>query len=133
MLRTLYHLQAHLDFCLPSSLAGLPWWYRGESVCLQCGRPGFHPWVGKIPWRRKWQPTPVFLPGESHGRRSLVGYSPRVAKSRTRLSDFTSLHFTSLRLWLLQGWQWLVPGVLCGPNRPLSLTCAAHPVSPSRP
>ena len=43
-------------------------------------------------WRRKWQPTPVFLPGESHGQRSLVGYSPRVAKSQTRLSDFT---FTS--------------------------------------
>ena len=40
-------------------------------------------------WRRKWQPTPVFLPGESHGRRSLVGYSPRVAKSWTQLSDFT--------------------------------------------
>ena len=34
----------------------------------------FDPWVGKIPWRRKWQPTPVFLPGESHGQRSLVGY-----------------------------------------------------------
>ena len=34
------------------------------------------PWLGKIPWRRKWQPTPVFLPGESHGQRSLVGYSP---------------------------------------------------------
>ena len=47
-----------------------------QSVCLQCGRPGFDPWVGKIPWRRTWQPTPVFLPGESHGRRSLVGYSP---------------------------------------------------------
>ena len=31
----------------------------------ECGRPGFDPWVGKIPWRRKWQPTPVFLPGES--------------------------------------------------------------------
>ena len=42
-------------------------------------------------WRRKWQPTPVFLPRESHGWRSLVGYSPRGAKSRTRLSDFTSL------------------------------------------
>ena len=40
-------------------------------VCLQCGRPGFDPWVGKIPWRRKWQPTPVFLRGESHGQRSL--------------------------------------------------------------
>ena len=39
-------------------------------------RPRFHPWVAKIPWRRAWQPTPVFLPGESHGQRSLVGYSP---------------------------------------------------------
>ena len=48
--------------------------------------PGFDPWVRKIPWRRKRQPTPVFLPGESHGRRSLVGYSPQVAKSWTRLS-----------------------------------------------
>ena len=37
---------------------------------------GFDPWVGKIPWRRVWQPTPVFLPGESHGQRSLVGCSP---------------------------------------------------------
>ena len=36
----------------------------------------FHPWVRKIPWRRKWQPTPVFLPGKSHRQRSLVGYSP---------------------------------------------------------
>ena len=61
--------------------------------CLQCGRPGFDPWVRKIPWRRKWQPTPVFLPGESHGWRSLVGYSPRVTKSQTRLSDFTFSHF----------------------------------------
>ena len=47
-----------------------------KSICLQCGRPGFDPWVRKIPWRRKWQPTPVLLPGESHGWRSLVGYSP---------------------------------------------------------
>ena len=40
-------------------------------------RRGFDPWVGKIPWRRTRQPTPVFLPGESHGLRSLVGCSPR--------------------------------------------------------
>ena len=39
-------------------------------------RPGFDLWVGKIPWRRDWLPTPVFLPGEFHGKRSLVGYSP---------------------------------------------------------
>ncbi|CAI9180043.1 unnamed protein product [Rangifer tarandus platyrhynchus] len=46
-----------------------------ESTC-QCRRLRFDSWVRKIPWRRKWQPTPVFLPGESHGPRSLVGYSP---------------------------------------------------------
>ena len=44
--------------------------------CLQCRRPGLDPWVGTIPWRRAWQPTPVFLPGESHRQKSLVGYSP---------------------------------------------------------
>ena len=41
-----------------------------KSICLQCGRPGFDPWVRKIPWRRKWQTTPVLLPGKSKGRRS---------------------------------------------------------------
>ena len=41
-----------------------PWWLRRYSICLQCGRPGFEPWVGKIPWRRKWQSTPVLLPGK---------------------------------------------------------------------
>ena len=40
------------------------------------GKPGFDPWVGKIPWRRAWKPTPVFLPGEVHGQRSLKGYNP---------------------------------------------------------
>ena len=44
-------------------------------ICLQCKKPGFDPWVGKIPWRRKWQSTPELLPGESHGQRSLEGYS----------------------------------------------------------
>ena len=47
----------------------------------------FVSWVRKIPWRRKWQPTPVFLPGESHGQRSLASCSPRDRKSWTRLSD----------------------------------------------
>ena len=46
-----------------------------EAAC-QCRRREFDPWVGKNPWRKKWQPTPVFLPGNSHGQRSLVGYSP---------------------------------------------------------
>ena len=49
-----------------------------ESTC-QCRRHkrcSFDPWIGKVIWRRKWQPTPISLPGKSHGQRSLVGYSP---------------------------------------------------------
>ena len=65
---------------------------RQWSVCLQCGRPGFHPWVRKVSWRRKWQPTPVFSHGKSHGQRSLVGYSPWDREE----SDATErLHFLS--------------------------------------
>ena len=48
----------------------------GKEICLQCGRLRFDSWVVKIPWRREWQPPPVFLPGEFHGQRNLVGYSP---------------------------------------------------------
>ena len=48
--------------------------------CRRCKRNRFNPWVGKAPWRRAWQPTPVFLPGESHGLRSLMGYSPQSCK-----------------------------------------------------
>ena len=49
-------------------------------MCTGLWSGGLDPWVGKIPWSRKWQPTPVFLPGKSHGQRSLVGYSPRDGK-----------------------------------------------------
>ena len=55
----------------------LPRWLSGEESACQCRRFRLCPWVGKIPWRRKWQPTPVFLPGKPHGQRSLVGYSPQ--------------------------------------------------------
>ena len=54
---------------------GFPGTSNGKSICLQCRRPGFNPWVWKIPWRRNWQPTPVLLPRKSHGWRSLAGYS----------------------------------------------------------
>ena len=57
-------------------LLGLPWWLRGKESACQCRRHKFNPWVRKIPWRRKWQPTPVFLPGEFHGQRSLASYNP---------------------------------------------------------
>ena len=61
---------------------GLPRWLRGKESACQCRRYEFNLWVGKIPWRRAWQPTPVFLPGEPHGQRSLAGYSQQGLKER---------------------------------------------------
>ena len=58
---------------------GFPGGASGKESACQCGRckrHEFNHWVRKIPWRRAWQPTPVFLPRESHGQRSLAGYSP---------------------------------------------------------
>jgi len=51
-----------------------------EPFHLQCRRHRVNPWVGKIPWRRAWQPIAVFLSGESHAESSLVGYSPKDCK-----------------------------------------------------
>ena len=84
----------NLLFNVHSIRVGLPWWLRWQSVCLQPGRPRFNPWIGKILWRRKWQPTPVLLPGKSHGQRNLVGYSPWGHKE---LDTTERLHFSFLR------------------------------------
>ena len=46
---------------------GLPWWLSGKESACQCRRHRFNPWVRKIPWQRKWKPTPIFLPGKLHG------------------------------------------------------------------
>ena len=76
-------------FCPPQSLIGLPLWLRWSRIHLQCGRPGFDPWVGKILQRRERLPTPVFWPGEFHG----LYIQSMGAKSQTQLSNF---HFLSL-------------------------------------
>ena len=91
---------------LPTELSGksalccilyFPSGASGKEPACQCRRHKrhrFHLWVGTIPWRRKWQPTPVFLPRKSYGHRNLVGYSPSGHKE----SDMTErLHFTSLQ------------------------------------
>ena len=72
------------EFCdHPSLMSGerfrpwlLPKWLTGKEFACQHRSVGFDPWVRKIPWRKTWQPTPVFLPGKCHGQRSQVGYSP---------------------------------------------------------
>ena len=61
--------------CLEQS-RGFPGDAVVKNPLANARRYGLDPWVMKIPWRRAWQPTPVFLPGESHGQRSLAGYSP---------------------------------------------------------
>jgi len=53
---------------------------RFHLQCRRLRRHRFNPWVGKIPWRKKWQSTPVFLPGKSHGQWSLTVYSPKGGK-----------------------------------------------------
>ena len=66
----------------------------GKEPSCQCRRRKgrrFNPWVGEIPWSRKWQPTPVFLLGESHGQRNLVGYGPQGRKELdTRLKRLST-------------------------------------------
>ena len=68
----IYYTYAYIHIHIHGASLVAPW-YR---ICLQCKRPGFNPCVGKISWRRAWQPTLVLLTGEFHGQRSLVGYSP---------------------------------------------------------
>ena len=68
-----------------------------KKIPLQCRRCEFNPWVRKIPWRRKWQPTSELLPGKSHGQRRLAGYSPWGSQnSQPQLSDYTT---TTNRYW----------------------------------
>ena len=67
-----------------TTIERLPWWLSGKESACQCGRPGFNPWVRKVPWRIKWHPPPVFLPGRSHGQRNLAGYSPQGSKESER-------------------------------------------------
>ena len=81
------------------------------SVCLQCGSPGFNPDVGKILWRRKWQPTPVLLPGKSHGWRILVGCSPRGCKELDMTEQLNFSSFISLQI--LESWKTIFIFSLC--------------------
>ena len=60
--------------------------------CRQCRRPGFDPWAGKMLWRREWLPTPMFLPGEFYGQRSLVGYGLWGCKESEMTEQLTGTH-----------------------------------------
>ena len=80
-------------FTMLNTMAGIPRWLSGKESTCQYRRPKFDPWVGKIPRRRAWQPTPVFLPGKPHGQRSLAGYSPGGSKESDSTEQL-SIHIT---------------------------------------
>jgi len=76
----------------------LPRWHSGKEIACQCRRHekcGFDPWVRKIPCRRKWQPTPVLLPGKSHGQRSLAGYIPW-GRAESDTTEHAGTHTTNV-------------------------------------
>ena len=71
-------------------------------------RPGFNPWVGKIPWRREWQPTPVFLSEKSHGQRSLVGDSPGVTKESDTTEQLSNSNILVYYLDIRTIWRYCI-------------------------
>ena len=81
-------------------LLRLSWYLRWYRVSLQFRRPGFNPWIRKISWRREWQPVPVFLPGESHGQRSLVSCSSWGCKESDMVEQLTLSHFQHFLCWI---------------------------------
>ena len=109
---THYHFIFLLKLVIPFSYKcnlidamGLPRWLSGKKSTCQCRRHkicGFNPWASKIPWRRVWQPTPVFLSGEFHGQRSLAGYSPWGCKERNTTEQVRSNWNCKLLPWGFQ-------------------------------
>ena len=121
-------------------------WSSGEESACQCKRHRkcrFNPWIGKIPWSRKWQPTPVFLPGTSHGQKNLAGYRPWGRKEldmteHTHIISFAEELKNSYmcipwgKTWILSGGCTIVSSlllpVLCIPSLPWLATIWTCPL-----
>ena len=82
----------------PHLVFGLPRWLSGKESTCQCRRRGFDPWVGQTPWRRKWQPSQVFLPREFHRQRSVMGYSPWSCKELDMTEHILGLARTKAKI-----------------------------------
>ena len=106
--------------------SGLPRCLSGKESTCQCKRHrtfDFDPWVGRIPWRRQWQPTPVFLPGESQGQRRLLGGLQSLESQKWETSEWLSMCVSSLVLECLQ-----IPGAcqLCDSRTCSLVSCCSQ-------
>ena len=107
-----------LAFRPPLSFRGFPGGSEGKD---NMGDQGLIPGSGRLPWRREWQPTPVFLPGESHGQRTLADYSPR-GHQESNMTE-RSVHTWSFSAWCPSPWGFghgLLVQCLCSPGIPSS-------------
>ena len=120
------HSSLHYDcMVILTNRRGFPGGTSGKETGCQCRIPKRHTldcWVGKIPWRRAEQLAPFFLPEESHGRRSLVGYSPRDHRVRHNGSDLACIQVTFFSMtWQVQGSSFMVR------SRTINCPCRKEP------
>ena len=105
---TFFYILTIICFHYLIESVGFPGGSNGKASACSAGDPGLIPGVGKIPCRRKWQPTPVHLPGKFHGLRSLVGYSPWGRKESDTTEQLPFLSFFSLlSLWPCIRWSYI--------------------------
>ena len=100
-------MQSTVYFCLILPIIWLTGITSGEESTFQCRRQerhGFYPWAGKIPWRKAWQPTPVFLPGESHGQKAWRATVHSITKSWTQLSRLSMRALAYSEAQILKPW-----------------------------
>ena len=82
--------------------SGLLWWLSSKEPSYKYRIFGLNPWVRKVPWRRKWQPTPVFLPEKSHRQRSQVGYSPCGPKDSVTKQNCITTKILFMGRWMIE-------------------------------
>ena len=120
-----------LDWWRVNSHVGFPDGAHGKEStcqCRRCKRHGFDPWVGKIPWSKKWQPTPVFLPGKFHWQRSLAGYCLRRHKELDMTARLNTHPHSCVAVWSATGCE--VSGVTWGSwARPVCWVLLGIPLS----